>query len=513
MQDAAAHWNAGSVGGFNSLTDLGGEILGITTECCTTFDVISRETYDLMEAEKALITAAEIGLVQAETKKTELNDLGKKAKGDPNDPGMLELMKRYGFHEASSVSGGIIFEKKTAQVQVRVARKSLVDALQQAVVVNIDSINRTNALLQSFQHTANTVSGLSTEAAARYRAKEQHMVASQTRIAGKKAEFEQQAEEVDRERQVVANHYVKRMKQWKCDSEEHLLTVRNLLAEIEENEQDMCDATREDQESAWKAQLLKGTLAENGRVLDACNDEIEHAPEQLDRCVQVVAEMGATGAKLIGAVAGNVTKDVLRRESSGRDFDAQHLEEHCVARKSVFSEKINTDIKKFNCKRAIQDAEDEMGDAAELGDEDVYGEADEKRAKKQDQLNLHEQTLTGLQVEIDALDELIAKVVDRFKSLYTDPSLQEPGTEQRARVESTGVTALWTRGHPRAAWNRVLPAGKLESAVIRVAGGQMSRRERAVDERQDAAKLAAAEFKGRMMGELCDHSGGGGSGS
>lgn len=63
--------------------------------------------------EKGDRKAATTTLGRAETKKTELEDLRKKAKGEPNDPDLLEQMHTHDFLDVSSIPGRIIGEKKT----------------------------------------------------------------------------------------------------------------------------------------------------------------------------------------------------------------------------------------------------------------------------------------------------------------------------------------------------------------------------------------------------------------
>ena len=61
---------------------------------------------------------------------------------------------------------------------------------------------------------------------------------------------------VEQERQAEATMYVNKVEQWGRDSELKLEKVKDLLAGIEANEENVRVAARVDQESAWKKQLL-----------------------------------------------------------------------------------------------------------------------------------------------------------------------------------------------------------------------------------------------------------------
>ena len=145
-----------------------------------------------------------------------------------------------------------------------------------------------------------------------------------------------------------------------------------------------------------------------------------------------------------------------------------------------------------------------MNEADELGDEDVYAEQNDLRAQKQEQLDRHKDTITGVFAEIDELDEMILKVVDRLNPLYTDPSLEWPGKEQRARIASTDARALWTRGSSSGTWTRVLPADALERQVREVVARQQDRRTaKFLEDQQDAAE-DLARFSAGLAGAIGD---------
>jgi hypothetical protein len=73
-------WQAG----YNTLSDLGSCVLRPTSECISKFNTTVAEQHRKMEVERVLIEAATTELARAETKVTELGDLSKKVKGDPN---------------------------------------------------------------------------------------------------------------------------------------------------------------------------------------------------------------------------------------------------------------------------------------------------------------------------------------------------------------------------------------------------------------------------------------------
>ena len=66
------------------MSDPGSCVLLPTSECIAKFNTTVAEQHRKMEAEQVLIEAATTELARAETKVTELGDLGRKAKGDPN---------------------------------------------------------------------------------------------------------------------------------------------------------------------------------------------------------------------------------------------------------------------------------------------------------------------------------------------------------------------------------------------------------------------------------------------
>ena len=80
---AAKPWQEKWQVGYDTLTVLGGKVLGPTEECLQKLDLTLKEQYRTMEAEHQLIEAATDKLARASTKVTELGDLGRKAKGDP----------------------------------------------------------------------------------------------------------------------------------------------------------------------------------------------------------------------------------------------------------------------------------------------------------------------------------------------------------------------------------------------------------------------------------------------
>ena len=74
------HWQAG----FDTLTELGGLVIGPTEGCLQTINSTMEQQYRKMEAERQLIEAATDELGRACTRVTELGDLSRKVKGDPN---------------------------------------------------------------------------------------------------------------------------------------------------------------------------------------------------------------------------------------------------------------------------------------------------------------------------------------------------------------------------------------------------------------------------------------------
>ena len=249
-------------------------------------------------------------------------------------------MKKYDFHEVDTIRGRLMGEKKEANSQVRAARKALLDALEHAVGVNTACIVEIRSLMPEFEANGQTVLKLASEKAEEYRKKSQHIRETMRRIASKQEEVKHQRCVVQQERKKDADSYTKDVSALRNDIKSDRERVQAILAGIEAKEQRIRDATRADRESAWKEQVLIGTLDENKRVLDSCNAEICDAPEILDRCGQVASDMGATAQQLNSELCGNLNKDVARRESGGRDLDVRHMEEHVVARKRVFHEKL-----------------------------------------------------------------------------------------------------------------------------------------------------------------------------
>jgi len=517
-ETAAKPWQEKWQVGYDTLTVLGGNVLGPTEECLQKLDLTLKEQYRTMEAEHQLIKAATNKLARASTKVTELGDLGRKAKGDPTDEALAELMAKHGFHDVSTVRGRIIGEKKKAEKAVREARKGLLDALDHAVGVNTSCIEAVKSLTPEFQAISQTVTRLASEKAEEYRRKAKHIRLTMDRIAAKKTEVGVQRREVEKERNRDAATYAGEVDRSQRDNEADRQAVQKLLARIEAREQRIRDATREDQESAWKAQVLIGTLDENERVLDACSAEISDAPEILDRCCNVASTMGHAAKKLISELCENAQKDVTRRKSGGHDLDVRHFEEHTVARKKVFTEQIQTELMIFKCEQAIKAASQEMEDAEQILDEDLYAEQEEKEAKAKEQLARHQQNITGVFAEKDDLDKMIVQVVDRFQPLYTDPSLETAGKAQRTRIEATDAHAPWKRQDPAALgkagkkcgvpdaagclWEPVLPAYELERQVREVIARQASRRERVILERQQEAAADKARFYAGLAPEL-----------
>ena len=186
------------------------------------------------------------------------------------------------------------------------------------------------------------------------------------------------------------------------------------------------------------------------------------------------------------------------------------------------------EINVFNCEQKMKEANVEMDDAEELGDEDTVIEMEDLLAKKQEQLNRHRETITGVFAEIDELDTLIAKVVARCQPLYTDPSLEKVAAaqDQRKRIEAsvgtsklgdkTGVWAPWKCGrssprgglfarNPKEAaggWEQVLPAYELERQVREVVARQAKRREQIFVEAQQERAEDKARFDRGLALEL-----------
>jgi chromosome segregation ATPase len=256
------------------------------------------------------------------------------------DEALLDLMKKYDFHEVDTIRGRLMGEKKEANSEVRAARKALLDALEHAVGVNTACIVEIRSLKPEFEANGQTVLKLASEKAEEYRKKSQHIRETMRRIASKQEEVKHQRCVVQQERKKDADSYTKDVSAWRNDIKSDCERVQAILAGIEAKEQRIRDATHADRKSAWKAQVLIATLDENKRVLDSCNAEICDAPVILDRCGQVASGMGATAQQLNSELCGNVHKDVARRESGGRDLDVRHMEEHVVARKRVFHEKL-----------------------------------------------------------------------------------------------------------------------------------------------------------------------------
>jgi hypothetical protein len=86
---AAKPWRDQWQAGYDTVTVLGGDVLGPTEECVQKLNFTLEEQYRKMEAEHQLIQAATDKLARASTKVTELGDLGRKAKGDPTGTGTL----------------------------------------------------------------------------------------------------------------------------------------------------------------------------------------------------------------------------------------------------------------------------------------------------------------------------------------------------------------------------------------------------------------------------------------
>ncbi len=74
------HWQAG----FDTLTELGRLVIGPTEDCLHTINSTMEEQYRKMEAERVLIEAATEELGRTCTRVTELEDLSRRVKGDPN---------------------------------------------------------------------------------------------------------------------------------------------------------------------------------------------------------------------------------------------------------------------------------------------------------------------------------------------------------------------------------------------------------------------------------------------
>ena len=506
------HWQAG----FDTLTELGGLVIGPTEGCLQTINSTMEQQYRKMEAERQLIEAATDELGRACTRVTELGDLSRKVKGDPNDDeALVELMAKYDFHDVGTARRRVIGEQKQAEQAVRQARKGLLDALQRAVGVNMDCIEAVRSLRPEFEATGTTAAKLARAKADEYHKKSEHIRRTLDRLASKKTEVGQQRREVQEERKQDAIKYAKEMEQSQLGNEADRKIILEALARIESRERRIRDATREDRESAWKEQVLVGTLDENERVLDACSAEISYAPEILDRCCKISRTMGDTAKQLTSELCENVKKDITRRESAGRDLDVRHFEEHTVARKKVFTEQLRTERMIFKCEQAIKVASDEMEDAAEDFDDDSYAEWEEKEAKSKEELARHQENITGILAEIDDLDKMIVSVVDRFQPLYTDPSLETAGKAQRTRIEATDAHAPWKRQDPAArskvrgcmdvagcAWVPVLPAHELERQVREVAAGRACKREREKLRRQQERADDEARFRAGLAPEI-----------
>jgi hypothetical protein len=199
-ETAAQPWRKQWQVGYDTTAELGANVLGPTEECVQKLNSTLEEQYRKMEAEHQLIQAATDELARASTKVTELGDLGRKAKGDPTDEALAELMAKHGFHDVSTVRGRIIGEKKKAERAVREARKGLLDALEHAVGVNTGCIAAVRPLTPEFQESGQKVARLATEKAEEYRRKAEHIRLTMARIAAKKDEVGVQRREVKEER-------------------------------------------------------------------------------------------------------------------------------------------------------------------------------------------------------------------------------------------------------------------------------------------------------------------------
>lgn len=83
-QEEAKSWQHGWQSGYNSLNDLGGKVLNPTVECFHKFNDIVQQEWAKVKTEQATIEDAKTKLAQANTKLSELGDLGRKAKEAPN---------------------------------------------------------------------------------------------------------------------------------------------------------------------------------------------------------------------------------------------------------------------------------------------------------------------------------------------------------------------------------------------------------------------------------------------
>merc|ERR1719453_1400257 len=230
--------------------------------------------------------------------------------------------------------------------------------------------------------------------------------------------------------------------------------------------------------------------------------------------------MGQAATQLLTSLETSLHRDDARRKSAGLELDVDHWEEHTVARKTVFAEKLRVDCKHFKCDREIKSAEALMHEAEEDGDDDVYAEEDEKRARKQDQRDKHEQERTSLLCEIDDLDQLIARVTDRLQPLYADAQLQEGACTpdhgldvvfdacvQRARIDDTPTNVPWSRimrGPGVGTLQKELPAYELERQERERLKRRMDSKEQALVDRQQEEADAQREFAVRIMGEIAD---------
>ena len=97
---AAKSWQENWQAGYDTVTVLGGDVLGPTEECVQKLNSTLEEQYRKMEAENQLIEAATNELARASTKITELGDLGRKAKGDPTGT-LFATMQPYGMQVPS----------------------------------------------------------------------------------------------------------------------------------------------------------------------------------------------------------------------------------------------------------------------------------------------------------------------------------------------------------------------------------------------------------------------------
>jgi hypothetical protein len=496
--------------------------------CLNNLDATLKQEYTKMQAERVAIQLTVTALEQAVAKKEELNELGRKAREDANDARLLQLMQKYGFHDVGSIGGRIIGEKRTADEAIRLARKNKLDALEHAVGVNTTSVNTVRHVLAQLAAAKENARVVADQRARVYAAKAQHMKDSMERIKAHKSEMKRQRDAVVAERQQAAELYVEKIDQWKRDSELKLAKVKELLKGIEENEAAVRNATRDDIASAWKAKVLQGVADENDRVLNGCYAEIAEAPEKLIRCSVDTTSMGQAATQLLTSLETNLHRDDARRKSAGLELDVDHWEEHTVARKTVFAEKLRVDVKHFNCDQEIKSAEAKMEDASDLGDDDVYAEEDEKRASKQAQRDRHEHDRTSLLCEIDDLDQLIARVTDRLQPLYADAQLQEGACTPahgldvvfdacvlRARIDDTPTNVPWSRimrGPGVGMLQKELPAYELERQERERMKRLLDRREQALVERLQAAADEQHQFARRIMGEIADVPGGGGAG-